>query len=138
MLRANGEEIIFKIKLAATAKIIFVNGPAKATRAMSFLPSLRLNGSIGTGFAAPKITGEPEKIRRSGRRMLIKGSIWLWGLSVKRPESLAVGSPSLSATNPCATSCKMAEKSKMTKPIIISILFRLCFYDIILYISIKI
>lgn len=90
--------------LATIAIRIFVNGPARATRARSFLPSRKLNGSTGTGFAAPKTIGEPEKIRSSGRRTLINGSIWLLGLRVSLPESLAVGSPNLSATNPWATS----------------------------------
>ena len=40
-----------------TAIRIFVNGPASDTRARSFLPSFKLKGSIGTGFAAPKIIG---------------------------------------------------------------------------------
>jgi len=40
------------------AMIILVKGPARETRATSFLPSLRLKGSTGTGLAAPKIIGD--------------------------------------------------------------------------------
>ena len=32
-----------------------VSGPARATKAVSFLGSRKLNGSMGTGLAAPKI-----------------------------------------------------------------------------------
>lgn len=86
--------------LAITAKIILVKGPESATRAMSFLPSFKLNGSIGTGFAAPKITGEPDSIKARGSKMLIKGSMCFFGFKVSRPASLAVGSPKRSATYP--------------------------------------
>jgi len=95
--------------LAITAIKTFVKGPDIATKARSFLPSLRLKGSTGTGFAAPITTGEPPKSRKRGRRMLIKGSMWGMGFRVSLPMSLAVGSPSLSATKPWATSCRMAE-----------------------------
>lgn len=91
-------------KLAKTAITMFVNGPESATRATSFLPSFRLKGSIGTGFAAPKITGEPDKSNIRGSKILIKGSICFFGLSVSRPASLAVGSPKRSATYPWAIS----------------------------------
>jgi len=102
------------IRLTTTAIKIFVSGPESETRARSFRPSLKLNGSTGTGFAAPKITGDPETIKISGRRMLINGSMCFLGSSVSLPASLAVGSPSLSATNPCAISCRIAEKIKIT------------------------
>lgn len=92
--------IIFKRSAAKTAIKIFVRGPARETMATSFLPSLRLNWSTGTGLAAPKITGEPDKSRRRGSKMLIKGSIWFFGFKVSLPISLAVGSPSRSATSP--------------------------------------
>ena len=111
--------------LAITAKTILVRGPESATSAISFLPSFRLNGSIGTGFAAPKITGEPDSIKARGRRMLIKRSMCFFGFKVSRPASLAVGSPNLSATYPWAISCRMAEKIKMirvTRPKISSII----------------
>ena len=99
------EKVIILIKkLAIMAIKIFVRGPDKETSAMSFRPSFRLNGSTGTGFAAPKITGEPEIIKRRGRRTLINGSMCFLGFRVSLPASLAVGSPSFSATNPCATS----------------------------------
>ena len=64
-----------RITAAKTAIRTFVRGPARETIATSFLPSFKLKGSIGTGFAAPKITGELERIRRRGRAILIMGSI---------------------------------------------------------------
>lgn len=75
IFEAVGKEIIFKIKLAKTARITLVKGPARATKAISFLPSFKLNGSIGTGLAAPKIIGEPERRSKRGSAMLIKGSM---------------------------------------------------------------
>lgn len=109
--------MVWTIILAKTAKIILVKGPASATRAISFLPSFKLNGSIGTGFAAPKRIGEPDKRSTRGSKMLIKGSICFLGFKVSLPASLAVGSPNRSATNPCATSCSMAEKIRMIRVI---------------------
>lgn len=93
-------EISFINRLKIIAIKMFVSGPAMDTMAKSFLPSFRLNGSTGTGFAAPKITGEPDKIKISGNAMLITGSIWFLGFRVSLPKSLAVGSPSRSATYP--------------------------------------
>lgn len=86
----------------ATIKAIrkFVKGPASETKAISFLGSLKLKGSTGTGFAAPKTTGDPLNKRIRGKRILIIGSMWGIGLSVSLPRSLAVGSPSLFATQP--------------------------------------
>lgn len=104
---------IFKSVAAKMARSTFVNGPARATRAISRLPSLKLNGSTGTGLAAPKITGEPESISIRGNNTLITGSIWLTGLRVNLPRIFAVGSPRRYATNPCATSCKIAEKIRI-------------------------
>lgn len=98
-----------------TATPIFVKGPAKETRARSFRPSFKLKGSTGTGFAAPKITGDPLKIKRNGRIILIHRSIWGFGLRVSLPIRRAVGSPSLSATYPWATSCKIAEKIRIIR-----------------------
>lgn len=89
-----------QIKAKMSAINTFVKGPANETIAMSFRPSLRLNGSTGTGFAAPKITGEPERIKIRGRAILIKGSMCFLGLRVSLPDNLAVGSPRRSATKP--------------------------------------
>lgn len=114
--------IILKIKLAIIAMRTLVRGPARETNAKSFLPSFKLKGSTGTGLAAPKITGEPESKRIKGRAILIIGSIWFFGLSVKRPIRRAVGSPKRSATYPWAISCKIAEKSKMARVIIADII----------------
>ena len=97
-----GERVAMRrtIILAITARMILVIGPAIATSAMSFLPSFRLKGSIGTGFAAPKITGDPDRISIRGSKILIRGSMWFLGLRVSLPASLAVGSPKRSATYP--------------------------------------
>jgi len=87
--------------VAKIAKIILVRGPESATSAISFLPSFKLNGSIGTGFAAPK-TKAPlvEMYITRGKRMVIIGSMCFLGFKVSRPASLAVGSPKRSATYP--------------------------------------
>lgn len=114
---------------------ILVSGPASETNARSFLPSCKLNGSTGTGFAAP-IIGKCEIASARGSKIVKKGSMCFFGLSVNLPASLAVGSPSLSATNPCATSCKIAEKIRITRPINgTAILFLELPYDIILPLS---
>lgn len=84
--------------LEKTAIRIFVNGPESATSARSFLPSCKLNGSTGTGLAAPIIIGDPETRRIRGKAMLIIGSICFPGFSVNRPARRAVGSPNRSAT----------------------------------------
>jgi len=91
---------ILKSKAAKTAISKLVPGPAKPTKPISLRPSRKLKGSIGTGLAAPKTTGEPEKIRSRGKNRLIKGSMCGIGFKVKRPESLAVGSPRRSAIKP--------------------------------------
>ena len=70
---SNGNILRIKLKIIAIATL--VRGPARETRARSFLPSLRLKGSTGTGLAAPIIIGEPEIKRIRGRAMLIMGSI---------------------------------------------------------------
>lgn len=57
-------------RLAATASRMLVSGPLSATNAISFLPSRRLNGSTGTGFAAPIKIGEPDIKSKIGSRML--------------------------------------------------------------------
>ena len=127
--------ITFRIRLARIAKTTFVRGPAKETSARSFLPSLKLNGSTGTGLAAPIIIGEPEIRRIRGRAILIRGSICFLGSRVNRPKRRAVGSPRRSATNPWAISWMMAEKIKITRKISAdnkSILFKDLEYDIIL------
>lgn len=89
-----------KIKVKKTAIKILVKGPARPVIPMSFLGSLKLNGSMGTGLAAPKTTGELVKMSKKGKTMLIKRSIWGMGFRVNRPRILAVGSPRRSATYP--------------------------------------
>lgn len=71
-----------------------MSGPARETRAMSLRPSFRLKGSTGTGLAPPKMTGEPERMSKAGKIILMKGSMCFMGFSVSLPRSLAVGSPS--------------------------------------------
>ncbi len=88
---------------------MLVRGPARAVRAMSFFGSRKLNGSMGIGLAAPKITPAPVRNKISGKPMVIIGSMWGMGFSVKRRERRAVGSPSRSAAQPWAISCKMTE-----------------------------
>src|SRR3954471_23913981 len=41
------------------------------------------------------------------------GSMCTIGFSERRPSSLAVGSPSLYATNPCASSCSVSDRMKI-------------------------
>ena len=94
-----------------------VIGPASETTAISFLGSLKLNGSTGTGLAPPMITGEPPSISRSGMRRLSTGSMCGFGFSVSLPSSFAVGSPRRPATYPWAISCKIAEKIRIIAPI---------------------
>jgi len=67
--------ISFRIKLAIIAIRTLVKGPAKETRAKSFLPSCKLKGSTGTGLAAPNIIGDPDISSIRGRAILIIGSI---------------------------------------------------------------
>lgn len=64
-----------KIIARNTAIKILVAGPARAVRAVSFLGSRKLKGSMGTGLAAPKMIPAPVKNRIKGRPMVIKGSI---------------------------------------------------------------
>jgi hypothetical protein len=49
--------ILRKIERTIANKML-ARGPAKEIRAVSFLGFLRLYGSMGTGFAQPKIKGE--------------------------------------------------------------------------------
>jgi hypothetical protein len=76
--------------------MILEPGPARETQIMSFLGSLSLLGSTGTGFAHPKWA---RNIRR-----VPNGSRWAIGFNVILPMILAVLSPNFSATHPCATS----------------------------------
>lgn len=101
--RIGASSLIKSAKTHAIKK--FIKGPAKETSAISFLPSRRLKGSTGTGLAPPRINVPFEPINKiNGSRMLMYGSICGFGFNVIRPKSLAVGSPSLSATIPWDTS----------------------------------
>lgn len=104
MIKSGEDGIIFKIRLAKIAIRTFARGPERETSAKSFLPSLKLKGSTGTGLAAPIIIGEPDMRRIRGRAMLIIGSICFLGSRVSLPARRAVGSPNLSATYPWAIS----------------------------------
>ena len=92
--------IIFKIRLAIIAIRTLARGPERETSARSFLPSLKLKGSTGTGLAAPIIIGDPDMRRIRGRAILIIGSICFLGFNVSLPAKRAVGSPRRSATKP--------------------------------------
>lgn len=122
-------------RAAIAARIKFVPGPASEMIAISFRGSLRLNGSTGTGFAPPKTRGNPVGIVAikviSGKRIVITGSMCGIGFSVNLPSSLAVGSPSLSATRPCAISWRITERIMIVKEMIISSKFINIFYQIL-------
>ena len=67
---------ILKIIAEIIARSTFVPGPASETRAISFLPSRKLKGSMGTGFAPPNINVPPlERNVINGNRIVIYGSI---------------------------------------------------------------
>ncbi len=69
--------------------------PAMETRKVPYLRFLNLRGFIGTGFAHPKRMGEDMSIRRAGRIIVPKRSMWGMGFRVSLPAYLAVGSPIL-------------------------------------------
>lgn len=75
------------------AKIMFDSGPAKATFASPYFLSLKLRGLTGTGFAQPKTTGLPVKIRIPGKIIEPNHSRCFMGFKVSRPAFLAVKSP---------------------------------------------
>jgi len=108
--------IVFNNKAATKARNKFVRGPARATNARSFLPSRSIIGLTGTGFAAPKMIGDPDITRSKGTRIVMMGSMWGIGLSVILPARRAVGSPRRSATTPCIISCKIAEAIRTISP----------------------
>jgi hypothetical protein len=88
---------ILKIKANSTANNKFDTGPAKDIKAASLFGFFRLKGLKGTGLPHPN----PINTRSN----VPIGSKWAFGFRVKRPMSLAVLSPSLSATNACENSC---------------------------------
>lgn len=111
-----------KRTLVKIAISMFVKGPASETRAISFLPSRRLKGSTGTGFAPP-IMIDPERKRIRGRNTLKIGSICFRGSNVILPMSRAVGSPRRSATSPCAISWRIDEYIKTASAIMTLVTF---------------
>ncbi len=99
---------IFKRILKNIEKTIAINildkGPAREIIAISFLGCCRLYGSTGTGLAQPKRKGNLKMNKVRGIIMVPRISIWGIGFRVRRPMSLAVGSPRRSAIRPCITS----------------------------------
>src|SRR6187402_2996620 len=80
-----------------------VPGPAAATAIIPKRGLLRRCLVTGTGLAQPN-AGRPLRMSRPGRISVPNGSTWRIGLRLSRLRSLAVGSPSMSAVQPCATS----------------------------------
>ncbi len=100
------------IKVISTQKTAMARlaaGPAMATRAVSRFGLPRLRQSIGTGFAQPK-TKPTVRYNTAGTIIVPTGSICLMGFKLNRPSIIAVRSPSLYATQPCATSCRTIAK----------------------------
>lgn len=88
---------IFRIKANTIANNKFDIGPAKDIKAASLFGFFKLKGLKGTGLPQPN--------PMNNKSIVPIGSKWAFGLRVKRPISLAVLSPSLSATNACENSC---------------------------------
>lgn len=98
-----GNLIINAIK---TALKKLAHGPAIATHNISFLGFFKFRKFIGTGLAQP-MGGNLNITIVNGRRIVPIGSMWASGLRDNLPEYLAVGSPNLYATQPCAYSCNV-------------------------------
>src|SRR5690348_265422 len=83
-------------------------GPAAATQAMPTRGCLKFCGVMGTGLAQPNRNVLPVMLFRissiPGISTVPTGSMCLMGLRVRRPSIRAVGSPSLLAIQPWATS----------------------------------
>lgn len=116
-LEFEGRILIKKEKRRAKRKL--AKGPAKATLAESFLGFLKLEGSIGTGFAQPKtipsFVGERNlsNNKNPGKIIEPKRSKCFKGFKLNLPETSAVRSPKIFAISPWEISCKMTEKRKM-------------------------
>lgn len=108
---------IFNKTAAKTAMAKLIKTPAAETQSSPDFISLKLKGLTGTGLAQPKSMGEPENIKRAGKRMVPIGSMWGMGFKVNLPAASAVLSPNLKAMYPCITSWIMTEKSKTTTAI---------------------
>ena len=70
--------------------------------------SLKCSGFTGTGLPHP-MTGAPVRIPKIGKKTVPIISMWGMGERLTLPKSLAVGSPNLSATQPCAASWQLKE-----------------------------
>src|SRR3989338_4775289 len=116
--------------LATTAKTTLTAGPAIPTNIISLRGLFNLEKLTGIGFAQPnKNVFNPKKrnaIKTPGRKMVPTGSTCMSGLSVRRPASFAVGSPSLYATQPWAYSCNTTAKKSITAIEIISRITKEC------------
>src|SRR5690242_3267045 len=85
-------------------------GPAAATQAMPMRGFLKFWAVTGTGLAQPNRKGLCRTMRIAGISSVPMGSTCLMGLRVSRPSIRAVGSPSLLATQPWATSWTVMAK----------------------------
>lgn len=105
---------IFNKTAAKTAMAKLLKIPAAETQSSPGFISLKLKGLTGTGLAQPKSIGEPEKIKRAGKRMVPIGSMWGMGFRVNLPAASAVLSPNLRAIYPCMTSWIITENKRIT------------------------
>ena len=78
----------------ATAMTRFEAGPASATSASPRRPPRSMFGLTGVGFAQPKKNAPPDMRAEMTSMSAPSGSKWTTGLRVRRPNSLAVPSPS--------------------------------------------
>jgi hypothetical protein len=83
---------------------MFATGPARATHSISVLGDLRALVFTGTGFAQPNKNPDDMINKLAGTKIVPIGSTCLIGLRVRRPSILALASPKIFATQPCATS----------------------------------
>ncbi len=86
---------------------MLIPGPASATQTMSSFGLRRRWNATGTGLAQPNTKGEPNSSRMPGRTSVPNGSTWRMGLKLTRPSRRAVSSPSRSAIQACAASCRV-------------------------------
>ena len=113
--------------ILAIARLL--SGPDIPTIATPNSSYFTLSGLNGTGLAA-KIGGNPKSINTTGSRTVVYISICFKGLSVSRPRSLAVLSPSQCEEKACIASCTAIEK-KMTGMIMAKSLADSCIYPLV-------
>ncbi len=97
-----------RMRRLINASSTFMAGPARATHIIPRLGFSKFAGLTGTGFAhpMPKPCSMLKMKTKSPR-----GSRCLMGFMVRRPSILAVGSPSLWATQPWASSWRVMARS---------------------------